>query len=101
MVDLKRVNDVFNANLRPQSFPVAVKLCVSESELPEKVRIPQRDLGLTISLCHAVAMARRYGWTMAVDRYQSCYVAGISLGFLPLKPDVADGSFPASLGIWG
>jgi uncharacterized protein (DUF169 family) len=101
MVDLKRVNEVFNANLHPQSFPVAIKMCKSDSELPDKVRIPQRDLGLTISLCHSIAMARRYGWTMAVDKKQSCYVAGISLGFLPLKPDVIDGTFPASLGIWG
>lgn len=57
---------------------------------------------MTISLCHAIApLARRYGWTMAVDRKQSCYVAGLSLGFLPLLPGVVDGSYQAALGIWG
>jgi uncharacterized protein (DUF169 family) len=73
-------------------------MCESEEELPERVRIPQRDLGITISLCHAIAMARRYGWTLAVDKHQSCYVGGISMGFLPLLSDVLDGSFQQSLG---
>jgi len=76
-------------------------MCESEEELPERVRIPQRDLGLTVSLCHAVQLARRYGWVVAVDKYQSCYSAGISMGFLPLLPDVVDGSFQESLGIGG
>ena len=101
MADLKEINEALNRYIRPLSFPVAIRMCESAGELPERVRIPQRDLGLDISLCHAIAMARRYGWTMAVDRYQTCYVAGISMGFLPLLPDVVDGSFQASLGIWG
>ncbi len=101
MADLKRISDALNTYIRPQTFPVAIRLCAGAEELPEKVRLPQRDLGITISLCHAIAMARRYGWAVAVDKHQSCYVAGLSLGLLPLRPDVADGSFPASLGIWG
>ncbi len=101
MVDLKKVSEAFNFHVRPSSFPVAIRMCESEKELPEKVRIPQRDLDISISLCHAIAMARRYGWTMAVDKYQSCYVAGLSTGFLPVLPDVADGSFQESLGLWG
>ena len=101
MTDLKQINEAWNQYLRPQTFPVAVRMCTSEEELPEKVRIPQRDLGVNVSLCHAIAMARRYGWTMAVDKNQSCYVAGLSMGFLPLLPDVVDGSFQESLGLWG
>ena len=101
MANLKEINEAYTEYLRPQTFPVAVRLCASEEELPERVRIPQRDLGLTISLCHAIAMARRYGWTIAVDKNQSCYVPNISLGFVPVPADVADGSFQESLGLWG
>ena len=101
MLDLKQVDEVFTRHVRPHTFPVAIRMCASEEELPEKARIPQRDMGITISLCHAIAMVRRYGWTIAVDSYQSCYVAGISMGFLPLLPDVVDGSFQESLGLWG
>jgi len=99
-MDLKEIDGVLNKYLRLHTSPVAIRMCATEEELPERVRIPQH-LGLTISLCHAIAMARRYGWVMAVDKYQSCYVASISMGFLPLLPDVADGSLPASLGLWG
>jgi uncharacterized protein (DUF169 family) len=101
MADLKQVDEALNQYLRLQTFPVAVRMCESEEELPDRVRIPQRDLGITISLCHAIALARRYGWVMAVDKYQSCYAAGLSLGFLPLLPDIVDGSYQASFGIWG
>ena len=101
MADLKQVSEAFNTYLRPQSFPVAIRLCESADELPERVRIPQRDLGLDISLCHAIALARRYGWTMAVDKYQTCYTGGLTLGFLPLLPDVVDGSFQESIGLGG
>ena len=101
MADLKRISEALNTYLRPQTFPLAIKMCESAEELPEKVRLPKRDLGINISLCHTISMARRYGWTMAVDKYQSCYVAGLSMGFLPLLPDVVDGSFQASLGLWG
>jgi uncharacterized protein (DUF169 family) len=101
MADLKQIDEALNQYVRPQTFPVAIRMCSSEEELPERVRLPVRDLGITISLCHAITMARRYGWTIAVDKQQSCYVAGISMGFLPLLPDVVDGSFQESLGLWG
>ncbi|MDD5288817.1 MAG: DUF169 domain-containing protein [Dehalococcoidales bacterium] len=101
MVDIKKINEAFNTYLRPQTFPLAIRMCQSADELPEKVRIPKRDMGIDISLCHAIAVARVYGWTIAVDKYQSCYAAGLSLGFLPLLPDVVDGSYQAALGLWG
>lgn len=101
MIDLKKTDEALSQYVRPQTFPLAIRMCESERELPEKARIPQKDMGLAISLCHAINMARRYGWTIAIDKFQSCYVAGISMGFLPILPDVADGSFQESLGLWG
>jgi len=83
MMDPKQISDALNQYVRPQTFPVAIRMCTSEEELPEKVRLPLRDVGTNVSLCHAIAMARRYGWTLAVDKYQTCYAAGISMGFLP------------------
>jgi uncharacterized protein (DUF169 family) len=101
MANLKQIDEALTYYLRPQTFPLAIRMCESEKELPDKTRIPQKDVGITASLCHALNMARRYSWTIAVDKFQSCYVAGISMGFLPLLPDVADGSFQESLGLWG
>jgi uncharacterized protein (DUF169 family) len=101
MVNLKQIDEALTHYVRPQTFPLAIRMCESEKELPDKTRTPQKDAGIDISLCHALNMARRYGWTIAVDKSQSCYVAGISMGFLPVLPDVADGSFQESLGLWG
>lgn len=100
-MDLKQVNDALNQYLRPQTFPVAIRMCASENELPEKVRHPLRDLGISISLCHAVAMARRYGWTIAIDKTVSCYVPAISLGFVQPTQDIVDGSLQERLKLWG
>ncbi|MDH4367585.1 MAG: DUF169 domain-containing protein, partial [Dehalococcoidia bacterium] len=101
MADLKQIDEALTRYVRPQTFPLAIRMCESEKELPDKTRKPQKDMGINVSLCHAINLARRYGWTIAVDKFQSCYVAGISMGFLPLLPDVADGSFQESLGLWG
>ena len=101
MIDIKKINEAYSLYLRPQTFPLAVRMCESAAELPERARIPKRDLKIDISLCHAITMARVYGWIMAIDKFQSCYIAGLSMGFLPLLPDVADGSLQASLGLWG
>ena len=101
MIELKQIDDALTRYVRPQTFALAVRMCGPDDETPERAKIPRRDLGVDISLCHAVSMARRYGWVIALDRSQSCYIAGISLGFLPLASDVVDGSFQASLGLWG
>jgi len=100
-MELKQINDAFNQYLRPQTYPVAIRMCASEAELPERVRLPPRDLGLSISLCHAIALARRYGWVVAIDKTVSCYVPAISLGLIQPPPDVVDGTFQASIGLWG
>ena len=100
-MDLKQINEAFNQYLRPQTFPLAIRMCTNDSELPEKVRLPKRDLGVDISLCHAIAMARRYGWVIAIDKTVSCYVPAISLGFVQIPADIEDGSFQAGIGLWG
>jgi uncharacterized protein (DUF169 family) len=101
LANLKQIDEALTYYLRPQTFPLAIRMCGPEEELPEKTRTPKKDAGIDISLCHALNMARRYGWVMAVDKLQSCYVAGISMGFLPLLPDVVDGTFQESLKLWG
>jgi uncharacterized protein (DUF169 family) len=100
-MDLKQINDAFTQYLRPQSYPLAIRMCASETELPEKVRLPKRDMDVDISLCHAVGMARRYGWAIAIDKTVSCYVPIISLGFAEPPADMIDGTFQESLNLRG
>ncbi len=101
MLDLKAVNEALSKYVRPQTFPVAIRMCSPGENVPEMARHPKRDLGLHVPLCNAIAIARRYGWVMTIDHEQSCWVASACLGFLPIKEDVADGTMQERLGIWG
>jgi uncharacterized protein (DUF169 family) len=83
-MDLKEVNAALSQYIRPQTFPVAYKLVRSEDELPERVKMPMRDLGYPITLCQATGLTRRYGWTMALGKEDQCCVGGAqTMGFVP------------------
>ncbi len=99
MVDLAAVNEALTYYIRPQTFPLAIRMCQSGSELPGKVRIPKRDLGISVTVCQGIAMARRYGWTMGIGKEdQSCPHGAFVLGFVPGK-GYLDGSYAESLGL--
>ena len=38
-MDLKQINEALTQYIMPQCFPIALKLCQSDDELPEKVRM--------------------------------------------------------------
>ena len=97
MADLKQLNDALNEYIRPQTFPVALKMCRSASELPEKVRVPSKDMKYPIMVCQAVSMARRYGWMLALGKEDvACTAGAVTLGFVdPAK--YLDGSYSESL----
>lgn len=82
-MDLKQANDILNSYIRPQTFPLALKLCTSEKELPEKARRPEQDLGYQVALCQAYGLARRYRWTLAVGKEDQVCIGGASaMGFM-------------------
>ena len=95
-MDLKQVSESLNIYIRPGPFPVALKLCRSESELPEKVRMPMRDLGYQVALCQAIGLARRYRWALAVGKDDQCCIGGaLAMGFIDKPPEGAMLSAPA------
>ena len=82
-MDLKEVSERLNYYIRPQSFPLAIKLLASTEEVPERARIPSRDLGYAIMTCQGVAMARRYGWVVVLGKEDvSCAPGAVGLGFV-------------------
>jgi uncharacterized protein (DUF169 family) len=93
-MELKEVNESLNSYIRPGSFPVAIKMVSSADEIPEKVRMPKRDLGMTMPLCQGIALARRLGWSVAMgEEDMLCPFGALTLGFLPAKPKFLDGTF--------
>ena len=87
-MDLKQVNETLNQYIRPQTYPLALKLCKSESEIPEKVRMPVRDLGYQITLCQGYGIAPRFRWMVALGKDDQCCMGGASaMGFVAAKPE--------------
>ena len=68
MEDLSQINEMLNLYIRPQSFPVAIKMVASIDEVPEKARIPGRNLGMPMPVCQGIALVRRYAWTIAMGK---------------------------------
>lgn len=52
--------------IRPATFPLAIKIVRSESEIDLAYKRPVRDLGIQNFVCQNFKMSRTYGWTMAV-----------------------------------
>lgn len=86
-MDLKQANETLSIYIRPQTFPLALKLCYSNEELPNKIKMPLKDMGHPITLCQAIALSRRYGWAMAVGKEDQCCLGGhIAMGFMANPP---------------
>jgi len=93
-LELKKISEALDSYIRPGAFPVAIKMLSSASQIPEKARMPKRDLGMAMAVCQGVALARRYGWTMAMgEEDMLCPLGALTLGFLPAKSKFLDGSF--------
>lgn len=92
---LTRIGQALDTYIRPQTFPVAVRVVGSAAEIPGKARMPKRDLGRCIALCQGTALARRHGWLIAMgEEDMLCPIGALSLGFLPAKERFLDGSSP-------
>jgi uncharacterized protein (DUF169 family) len=82
MLDLKKVNDELTTYLRPQTFPVAIRMFRHGEPLPEKAKRPARDFKKGFANCQTIDMVRRYGWTIALAREDSiCSLGIIAMGF--------------------
>ena len=79
-------------HVRPQTFPLALRLLRPGEEPPPKARRPKRDFQVQIANCQAVSMARRYGWTIATQREDlSCVLTKVAYGHEPAVPYYSQG----------
>jgi MtaA/CmuA family methyltransferase len=82
MIDVKAADRELHTYIRPQTFPVAIRMLRPGEEIPERARRPARDFKKLSMNCQVVDMARRYGWTLALTREDSICSLGIAaLGF--------------------
>ena len=81
-MDLHEFSEKLNFYIRPQSFPLAVKMLEKNSALPPKVKRPRKDLEKRIAVCQGISMARRYGWALAMGNEDiNCPITRVVFGF--------------------
>jgi MtaA/CmuA family methyltransferase len=82
MIDVKTADRELQTYIRPQSFPVAIRMLRPGEEIPEKAKRPARDFKKLSMNCQVIDMARRYGWMIALTREDHICSLGIAaLGF--------------------
>ncbi len=95
-MDNQKITNALNLYIKPQSFPVAVKMYVSLDDLPEKIKVAGRDLKMQLTNCQAMGMARLQGRSIAITADDvTCPFGAVTLGFLPPKEGFLDGSVAA------
>jgi uncharacterized protein (DUF169 family) len=91
-MDVKTFAREVETHIRPATFPVVAKLLGTEEPVPEKAKRPWRDMKVQIAICQAIAMARRYGWTVAVGAEDlNCVLTKTAFGLAPLTEHYTEG----------
>jgi uncharacterized protein (DUF169 family) len=86
MVSLAKIDEAMSTYVKPQTYPLAIKMLHSEDEIPQNAKRPLKDYGASFALCQALALSRREGLTIVLDKEsQSCPIALVGLGFV--RPD--------------
>jgi uncharacterized protein (DUF169 family) len=89
---LKQLNDSLQKHVRPQSYPLAIRMVKADEALPERVKRPLKDMGIKSAICQGIGIARRYGWAVALGHEDiSCPLAKSAFGFEPLVDHFMDG----------
>jgi uncharacterized protein (DUF169 family) len=82
--DLQAFADAVTKHIRPDTFPVAVRMLKEGEALPPRTKRPRQDMGIQVAICQAVAMARHQGWVVSVSGEDlSCPLAQVVFGFRP------------------
>jgi MtaA/CmuA family methyltransferase len=78
LIDVKTADRELMTYVRPQTFPVAIRMLRPGEPIPERARRPARDFKKLSMNCQVIDMARRYGWMIALTREDSICSLGIA-----------------------
>ncbi len=92
-MDAATLNGHLQKHLRTATFPVGIRPLAAGEPIPPKAKRPGKDLGAQVAICQCIALARRYGWTLAFSGEDlSCPIAKAAFGFEDRIPYYAQGS---------
>jgi uncharacterized protein (DUF169 family) len=80
---LEKIDEAMSTYVKPQTYPLAIKMLTNEGEIPRDAKMPFEDFGVPFTLCQALALGRKEGLTIVLDKdSQSCPIALAGLGFV-------------------
>ncbi len=83
---LKTLNDAIDKNVKPATFPVAVKLARKGEEIIGRFKRPGQDLHHPVAVCQGVNITRTFGWTLVFgSNDHACPLASVAAGHI--EPD--------------
>lgn len=94
----RAVAALLDQHVRPETFPVGIRVVRPGEPLPDRVRRPLADMGIRVSICQGISMARRYGWSVAMGGEDlSCPIAQVAFGFEPAIAYYTEGNLAAGM----
>ncbi len=79
---LKALDGAVARYVRPDTFPLAIRMLAPGEPVPEGVRVPSANFKENWIVCQTIGVARRYGWSLAVGKDDViCPLSAIAFGF--------------------
>lgn len=96
---LRRLDEALARYVRPDTFPLAIRMLQPGEGIPEGVKVPSKTMGEQWIVCQSIGIARRYGWGIAVGKEDViCPLAAIAFGFRKANEEYLNGF--ASVGMY-
>ncbi len=96
---LQQLDEALGRYVRPDTFPLAIRMLRPGEAIPEGVKVPSETMGEQWIVCQSIGVARRYGWSIAVGRGDViCPLAAIAFGFREPNEEYLKGF--ASIGMY-
>ncbi len=80
--ELTVLDEAINRLVRPDTFPLGIRMLAPGEEIPPGVRVPSQGGKDHWIVCQSIGVARRYGWGVAIGREDViCPLAAVAFGF--------------------
>ena len=90
---LEKFDDAINQYVRPETYPVAIKLVKKADEIPDGIQTIQSQLGVSMALCQGWGKVRFNGESVAMLKEDiSCPIALFTLGLAEPTAEWKEGS---------
>jgi uncharacterized protein (DUF169 family) len=73
---LKRLDDAISRHVRPDTYPLGIRMLKPREPVPEGLRIPSQSMDENWIVCQSIGVARRYGKDDVI-----CPLSAIAFGF--------------------